>query len=157
MSCEDDSYLLGYPGNSRFKGIFHEIIFDEERSSVILLDSVFTDQYSLSIDPVSSAAHRYMIGQYMDPDFGIVSAGFSTQFFPNDDPRFPVYFNPDDKSLVLDSTTVQLMLDFYAYGPEVDLNEQVDAYQLRHGIDSLSTKKRYINTTPLGYDPDPVG
>lgn len=161
ISCEDDSYLLGFKGKTKFKGRYQELVFDGTKSSVFLIDSVFTDQFTLSASPVDPGTYRYMIGNYLDPDFGTVSAHFYAQFLPNNGPSNKTYFNSDKENIgliVLDSTTVQLMLDYYAYGPEVTIDEVVNVYSLiKDSRDSLNFYDRYINSTTLNYDPTLVG
>lgn len=160
ISCEDDSYLLGFKGKTKFKGRYQELVFDGEKSSVFLIDSVFTDQFTISSSP-EPASYRFLVGNYFDPDFGNVSAHFYLQYLPNDAPNNPSYFNRDKEnigSIVLDSTTVQLMLDYYAYGPEVTIDEVVNVYSLIKGSrDSLNFYDRYINSSELNYDPILVG
>lgn len=161
ISCEDDSYLLGFKGKTKFKGRYQELVFDGDKSSVFLIDSVFTDQYELSASPVDPHAYRFLIGNYFDPEFGTVSAHFYAQFLPNNGPNSKTYFNSDNediRSIVPDSTTVQLMLDYYAYGPEVTIDEVVDVYSLKKDHpDSLSFYNRYINSSSLEYDDNLVG
>ena len=160
ISCEDDSYLLGFKGKTKFKGRYQELVFDGEKSSVFLIDSVFTDQFTISSSP-EPASYRFLVGNYFDPDFGNVSAHFYLQYLPNDAPNNPSYFNRDKEnigSIVLDSTTVQLMLDYYAYGPEVTIDEVVNVYSLVKGSrDSLNFYDRYINSSELNYDPILIG
>lgn len=164
VSCEDDSFLLGIKGKTKFQGRYQEITFtDVNKKSVLLLDSVYTDQYEVSASPVDPYAYRFLIGSYEDPNpaFGTVKAGFYAQYLPNASPSSPAYFNPnkiDVANLQLDSTTIQLLLDFYAYGPEVTIDDAVDVYPLiEDHPDSLTFYKRYINTSALAYTPTPVG
>jgi hypothetical protein len=158
LSCEDDSFLLGIKGKPKFQGRYQEIKFDGLKSSVLLLDSVFTDQYAISASPANAHAYRYLIGSYTDPAYGVVNAEFFAQYLPNDDPDRPVYFNPTGEPLTLDSTTVQLLLDFYAYGPEETIAEVVNLYPLiKNTPDTLSFFKRYFNYSTLNYDPVSVG
>lgn len=154
ISCEDDSFLLGIKGKPKFEGAYHEIIFDGEKSSVLLLDSVFTDQYSLSADPISLPAYRYMLGQYNDPELGTVRNELFAQFQPNNSPTNPPYFNTANEPLELDSVTVQLLFDYYVYGPEQDIHERVTVYQL---TDSLTFFKRYSNNSITPYSATPLG
>jgi hypothetical protein len=153
ISCEDDSFLLGIKGKPKFEGAYHEIVFDGEKSSVLLLDSVFTDQYSLSADPVPVAAYRYLLGQYNDTDFGTVRSELFAQFQPNNSPSNPPYFNTENETLELDSVTVQLLFDYYVYGPVQDMHEDVMVYEL---TDSLTFFKRYINNSTTPYSSTPL-
>lgn len=153
VSCEDDSYLLGIKGKTKFKGIYHEIVFDGDKSSVVLLDSVFTDQYTISASPVNPYAYRYLIGYYNDVDFGTVQADLFASFLPNDAPSSPTIMGKDQTGLVLDSATVQLLFDYYVYGPEMAINENVVAYELS---DTLTFFERYINTTTVAHKGVPI-
>lgn len=157
LSCDDD-FLLGIKGKTKFQGRYHEIVFNGEKSSVLLLDSVFTDQYEVSASPVDPAAYRFLIGSYEDPSFGTVTTGFYTEYMPN----VPTPFNTDGEdpgTFDLDSTTIQLLLDFYAYGPEeLTIDDVVNVYPLIEGHpDSLSDYRRYINTSTLTHSGELVG
>lgn len=161
LSCEDDSFLLGIKGKTKFQGVYHEIVFDGEKSSVLLLDSVYTDQYQYAVaaSPINPFAYRFLIGSYLDPLFGTVSAGFYVQYLPN----VPTYFNSDDENpanFVLDSTTIQLVLDFYAYGPEVTIDDIIDVYPLIETPEDennpLNFYTRYITSSTLTYGPTPI-
>jgi hypothetical protein len=158
-SCEDDSFLLGIKGRPKYQGAYHEIVFDE-KSSVLQLDSVYTDQYKLSADPVSIAAYRFMLGQYTDPELGIVRNELFAQFQPNNSPNNPPYFNTAEEPLELDSVTVQLLFDYYVYGPEEDMHERVTVYEMSQPIyelaDSISVFARYFNYSTTPYHATPL-
>lgn len=154
LSCEDDSFLLGFRGKQKFQGEYHEIVFNGSRSSVLLLDSVYTDQFSLSENPVSAASFRLLIGQYDDPVFGRVRAEAFTQFQPNNNPSSPPYFNKKGEALVLDAITVDLLFDYYIYGSVQNINERVAVYRL---TDSLTFFKRYITASTVPYSGTPLG
>lgn len=153
LSCEDDSYLLGFKSKPKFKGRYHEIKFEGEKSSVLLLGSVHTDQYSLSADPVPVQAYQYMLGQYLDPAFGDVRAELFAQFQPNNSPTAPPTFNTAGKTVQLDSVSVHLRFNYYKYGPPGDMDEKVSVHLL---TDSLSFFQRYFNNTLIGYNPVPL-
>lgn len=154
ISCEDDSFLLGIKGKPKFEGRYQEIVFGGEKSSVLLLDSVFTDQYALSADPVPVAAYRFILGEYNDPDLGSVRSELYAQFQPNNSPSSPPYFNKDKESLELDSITIQLLFDYYVYGPVQDMHERITVYEL---TDSLSFFERYLNSSTVPYNATPLG
>lgn len=141
ISCEDDSYLLGFKGKTKFKGRYQELVFDGDKSSVILLDSVYTDQYDISASPVNPFAYRYLLGEYNDPDFGTVRSSLYTSILPNDAPSAGTKLNSPQG---FDSVTVQLLFDYYAYGPEITINPEVLVYELS---DSLSFFNRYENNS----------
>lgn len=151
ISCEDDSYLLGFKGKTKFKGRYQELVFDGDKSSVLLLDSVFTDQFAISASPVNSDSYRFLIGEYVDPDFGTVRANLFASFLPNDLSSSPTILSDPKR---LDSVTVQLLFDFYAYGPEVNIDPEVLVYELS---DTLSFFTRYINTSTVPYKAPLIG
>jgi Domain of unknown function (DUF4270) len=154
LSCEDDSFLLGFKGNTKFEGRYQEIPWNNTNSSMLLLDSIATDQYDISTD--NFFAYRFLLGEVNDPAFGVIRSEVFAQFQPDNSPANPPYFNSDRAILTYDSTTVQLQLDRYLYGPEVSFNEKVTVYELAEK-DSLSFFVRYFNNTPHDYNPIPLG
>ncbi len=150
ISCEDDSYLLGFKGKTKFKGRYQELVFDGTKSSVVLLDSVYTDQFRMFANP-SPASYRYLIGEYLDPDFGPVRAEVFASYLPNDGFPPTVFKAPAQG---FDSVTVQLLFDYYAYGPETNIDEQFTVYELN---DSLDFSIRYFNTSTVPYTGTPLG
>lgn len=152
ISCEDDSYLLGFKGKTKFKGRYQELVFDGEKSSVLLLDSVFTDQ-DFSADREDLAPYRFLIGGYSDPDFGNVNAHIYARYLPS----VPTYFNKDKETVEFKSATVQLLLDFYAYGPEVTIDEVVNVYDLENSDPTpIDFFHRYVNSTVLPHSATPI-
>ena len=154
LSCEDDSFLLGFKGNTKFEGRYQEIPWNGTNSSMVLLDSIATDQYDIST--TDFRAYRFLLGEVNDPVFGVVRSEVFAQFQPDNSPSSPPYFNSDRAILTYDSTTVQLLMDTYTYGPEVNFNEKVTVYELAEK-DSLSYFVRYFSNTPHDYNPVPVG
>ncbi len=154
VSCEDDSFLLGFKGNTKFQGRYQEIPWNSTNSSMLLLDSIATDQYDISTRDFT--AYRFLLGEVNDPVFGVVRSEVFAQFQPDNAPDSPPYFNSDRAILTYDSTTVQLLMDTYTYGPEVNFNEKVTVYELAPK-DSLSFFVRYFSNTPHEYNPIPVG
>ena len=152
LSCEDDSFLLGIKGKTKFQGAYQEIVFDGDKSSVLLLDSVYTDQFKFSADPVPVPAYRYLLGEYIDTEFGTVRNEFFAQFQPASYPA--PYFNTAKEPLELDSVTVQFLFDYYVYGKEQDMHEKVKVYEMSEAIyelvDTVNAVERYFNfsTTP---------
>lgn len=154
LSCEDDSFLLGFPGKTKFEGRYQELAWNSTNSSMLLLDSIATDQYDFSTD--NFGAYRFLLGEVNDPVFGVVRSEVFAQFQPDNSPRNPPYFNSDRVILTYDSTTVQLLMDTYTYGPEVSFNEKVTVYELAEK-DSLSFFVRYFSNTPHDFNPIPIG
>ncbi|HET9053115.1 MAG TPA: DUF4270 family protein [Cyclobacteriaceae bacterium] len=111
----------------------------------MLLDSVFTDQYALSSNVVS---HRFLIGEYTDSDFGTVRAEVFSGFLPD-----PLRATKLTAPTVLDSVTVQLLFDYYTYGPEMTIDEHVLVYELS---DTLTYTERYTNNSTVAIEGTPV-
>lgn len=153
ISCEDDSFLLGFRGKKKFQGQYHEIVFNGNKSSVILLDSVFTDHKILSAQAIATT-YRFLIGQYNDTELGPVRAEVFAQFRPDNNPQSPPYFNTKNEPLTLDSITVSLRFDYYIYGHLGNINETVSVHRL---TDSVSYGNRYFNYSTFPYDPTPLG
>jgi Domain of unknown function (DUF4270) len=153
LSCEDDSFLLGFKGKTKFEGRYQEIAWNNTNSSMLLLDSVYTDQYDISSEDFRT--YRFLLGEVDDPAFGVVRSEVFAQFQPDNSPVNPPYFNSNRAILTYDSTTLQLLLDTYTYGPEINFNEKITVYELNEP-DSLSFFVRYLNTTPRSYNPIPV-
>lgn len=153
ISCEDDSFLLGFRGKKKFQGQYHEIVFNGDKSSVLVLDSVYTDNQPLSVQGIQ-ATYRYLIGQYNDPELGPVRAEVFAQFQPDNDPSKLPFFNTKNETIILDSISVSLRFDYYIYGSLGNISERVNVHRL---TDSLSYSKRYFNSSTLPYDPVPLG
>ena len=146
LSCDDDSFLLGIKGKTKFQGVYAELSFSGDKSKVLLMDSVVTDQYNLA-----SNTYRLLLGEYHDPEFGTVTSSVYAQFQPND----PTFFDWENENLDVDSLSVQLLFDFYMYGPQGgDLDETVTVYRL---LDTLSVFQRYFFNSTAVYDPTPLG
>ena len=148
MSCEDDSFLLGFKNqNKKFNVRYQEFTLP---SSVVLIDSLITDNY-----PIFGNTYRLLIGQYMDPQFGTVKASAYTQLQPIDLSAIDKDKIKDPTlTFTYDSIMLQLRLDYYSYGSE---GEGVQSFTI-HEIteDSLSFFDRYYYNTTFGYDPTPL-
>lgn len=142
ISCEDDSLLLGFKGNSKFKGRIQEFTFSGDASSSFLLDSLNTHNSF-------STPQRFLVGQYIDPAFGTVSSTIFTQFQPTVTVKL-------DNSAELMSTKLQLLFDFYCYGPNVqgDINETYTIHRITG--DSISHSTWYYHNSSFAYDPTPL-
>jgi hypothetical protein len=146
MSCENDSFLLGFKNQSKqFNVRYHEFTFTDGQTSVMLLDSLITDHYSLA----SGSTFRLLMGQYIDPALGTVRSEVYTQFFPLSTNQMTGVTLAD-----YEYATVQFKLDFYYYGGNVDSQEKFTIHEL---TENLSTYKRYFYNSSLSYDPTPLG
>lgn len=144
MSCEDESFLLGFRNQNKKINIkYQEFKFSDEQTSVLLIDSIITDHYDLN------ATTRFLIGQYLDNSFGIVRSEVYTQFQPS------FYTQLDDTGMTYDSITLQLHLDYYAYGYEGDSEEKFTIHRITE--DTLSFFERYYYNSSVGYETDPLG
>lgn len=143
LSCEDDSLLLGFKGNPKFKGRIQEFTFSGDRSSSFLLDSLNTHNGF-------STPQRFLLGQYVDPAFGTVTSTIYTQFQPT------VTAKLDNSGLTLMSATLQLMFDFYHYGPSPTngINETYSIHRITG--DSISHSRWYYFNSSFSYDPTPL-
>lgn len=146
MSCEDDSFLLGFKNqNKKFNVRYQEISFSGNETSVLLIDSILTDHYSLS----SGSTFRFLSGQYVDPLLGTVQAKTFTQFQPS------TYGMIDATGATFDSAIVQFHLDYYAYGFSGDSQEKFAIHRITE--DSLSFFERYYYNSSFGYESVPLG
>lgn len=142
ISCEDDSLLLGFKGNSKFKGRIQEFTFTGDASSSFLIDSLNTHN-------AFSSPQRFLLGQYLDPAFGTVSSTVYTQFQPTVTVKL-------DNSAILMSTKLQLLFDFYYYGPssQDNLSETYTIHRITG--DSISHSLWYYSNSTFTYDPTPL-
>ncbi len=138
MSCEDDSFLLGFRNqNKKFNLRHQEFLLP---STVVLIDSIPTDNNFLG------ATYRLLIGEYQDVDFGTVRAEAYTQIRPT-------ILSILEAGSEYDSITLQLRLDFYSYGA---VGKNVERFTVHEIVeDSLSNfdGKRYYYNSSLAYGP----
>jgi hypothetical protein len=146
MSCEDESFLLGFRNQNKKINIkYHEIKFSGDQTSVLLIDSILTDHDHNDLN----ATTRFLIGQYFDNSFGTVRSEVYTEFQPS-------FYNAiDGTGMTFDSVTLQLQLDYYDYGFEGDSEEKFTIHRITE--DTLSYFKRYYYNSSFGYDPNPLG
>ena len=142
MSCEDDSFLLGFKGKEKFQGKYQELSLG---SSVMLVDSVITDNVGGTI--------RLLTGRYLDDVFGEVRSESYTEFYPSTKVQI-------DATSVLDSVTIQFRLDTYVYGSAGTSNEQFYIHELTEQLsDSIleqGTGFRYYFNSGITYNPTPI-
>ncbi len=142
MSCEDDSFLLGFKGKTKFNVRYQELSLG---SSVMLVDSVVTDNTELP--------SRFLTGRYNDNVFGEVLSEAYTQFFPLTDTIL------DETNAVLDSMTIQFRFDGYVYGSNGKTTETLSLHLLEEDmnddlfIDSLNFS--YYYNSSIAYNPTP--
>jgi hypothetical protein len=162
FSCEDETSLLGYKNpTSKFNLSYIDIPVE---SSVILLDSVRTSNFNAGND-----VNRLLVGNCSDPVMGDVNASFFTQFVPTS------YISSDD-SLVFDSVSVQLRLDYYAYGTAGETYQKIQIHEVTEALNALTTtsvtspvggqqtpqetsyysQRHYFNKSTAAYDPTPL-
>src|SRR6478735_4297842 len=128
MSCEDESFLLGFRNQNKKINIrYQEFKFTGDQTSVLLIDSIITDQYDVN------TTSRFLIGQYLDNSFGTVHSEVYTQFQPS------FYTQLDATGMTFDSVTLQLRLDYYEYGSEVNFDEK---FKIHRMTDTLSFYNR---------------
>jgi hypothetical protein len=138
MSCEDDSFLLGFQNkNKKFNVRAQEFKLP---GASVLVDSLVTDNRDRS--------SRYLVGQYQDFRFGTVRAETFTQLFP-------ATLTKIESSSVFDSVTIKLRLDFYSYGMLGESLEKFTVHEITE--DSLSYYRPYYYNSTIGYNPSPLG
>jgi hypothetical protein len=138
ISCEDDSFLLGFKGKTKFKGRYYEFV---PQSSVVIIDSLITDNHN------SPSVTSLLAGQYFDTRFGTVRAEAFTQFLPS--------FSDNIEEGVYDSITIELRLDLYTYGSTLDSEEKFTIHEITE--DSLSFFSQYYQNSSLVYNTTPLG
>lgn len=140
FSCEQESSLLGFPNpNKKFR--VNAVEFDLE-TSVLLLDSVRTSNFYYS-----SEVNRMLVGQYNDPDLGLVSSTAYTQFFTSTPSKLPA-------DAVFDSASLEIRLDYYLYGAPGTTNQSVSVYELSEGLSSEpNDRANYFNDTDIALGP----
>lgn len=142
MSCEDDSFLLGFKNqNPKFNLRYHEISLE---SSVILMDSAITDNMG--------SPTRYLVGRYFDNVFGEVRSEAYAEFYPVGDSIYR------ESSAILDSLIIQFRLDSYVYGSGDESTEDFSLHELQEALDTavLRLNKRYYYNSSAVYDPTPL-
>jgi hypothetical protein len=103
MSCEDDSFLLGFRDQvSKFEVKFQD--FSITKGSVISIDGIITDN--------NSSFKRLLIGEDIDPIIGDHTTMSFSEFF-GDGLKLA---EKVDHDYIYDSVVVQLHLDYYSYG-----------------------------------------
>lgn len=144
MSCDDESFLLGFRNQNKKINIkYHEIKFSGDQTSVLLIDSIITDQFG------SNVTTRFLIGEYLDTSFGTVRSEVYSQFQPS------FYNQIDATGMTFDSVTLQLHLDYYDYGFQGDSEEKFTIHRITE--DTLSYFERYYYNSSFGYEASPLG
>jgi len=164
MSCEDDSFLLGFQKNKRFNVGYREFTVGE--GTVVSIDSILTDNLS--------GTQRLLVGQYNDPSLGTVRTESFAEFLPVS--TLKLAFD-DDLGYEYDSLVMQLRLDFYSYGlvgsgeefgvhritedtltyrKDVVLQIENSSGQLVDSTVSSYGSNRYFTNSTIGYDFDPL-
>jgi hypothetical protein len=132
MSCEDDSFLLGFKDQvSKFDVKYEEFLIGD--GSVISIDSVITDN--------NSTFRRLLIGEDSDPIVGTVRAEAFAEFF-GDGLKLA---QKEDRTYVYDSVVLQLHLDGYSYGLEGDA---VGSYKVYPVTENLTYSKEETYPMP---------
>lgn len=175
LSCEDETSILGFKNpNEKFDIRYVDI---PVTSSTMLIDSVRSSNYYVSND-----LNRWLVGQYEDPEFGTITASAYTQFLPTNYPSTNKAHR-DTTYYIVDSITLKLNFDWYAYGaddgPESNLGmlQKINIHELTQQL-SVSTStsvnnntggqqiptetiynraNEYFTNTVIGYDPAVVG
>jgi hypothetical protein len=124
FNCQEDTSVLGFRNpNGKFKVNYVDIPLE---SSIYLRDSLRTSNYSYS-----GEVNRFLVGQYTDPIFGDVAASVFTQYFSAN-------YSKIGSTAAFDSVTLELQLDFYAYGSNSILDQDISIYELDEVMSSDS-------------------
>lgn len=140
FSCEDNEVnQLGYPNpNKKFNIYSVEIPL---QSSVVLVDSIVTDN--------ASSSANTMVGAYRDEVLGTVR----TQPYLD---IYPISTDSIKAGGIYDSVQVQFRLNFYAYG---FTGTKVHRFAIHELSDTLSyaNKNRYYYNSKVSYNPTAIG
>jgi hypothetical protein len=136
LSCEDDSFLLGFKGNSKFKGRIQEFVLP---STNLLIDSVVTQR-----------SGRLLTGQFDDPTLGTVSSIAYTEYRTS-----VASFIDAAKAMKYDSVTIKMHMDLYYAGSQTANEEQIAVHEITE--DTLTNLKTYYYNTSVGYSAGPIG
>jgi len=157
IACQDDdSTLLGYRSRAnKFKVSYIEIPLP---STVMTFDSLRT--YS---DPNQQIERRFLVGRYVDNQFGELTAEAYTQYGP----LVPTITIPE--TAVVASAFLVLSYDFYHYGGNeiatntftvhelLDSIPPTDQSELPLNIKRVPNYQPYYYNTTIPYDPTPIG
>lgn len=129
FACEEESTLLGYRADSRFKVNFIEIPIE---SSVYLTDSLVTTNVGFN--------NRTLVGSYVDDLFGTVTTTAYSQFLPT--------FRVDTLTQYeYDSVTLHLFFDYYMYGSGVTQDQRLSVFYLADTMALPELGATYLNRT----------
>jgi hypothetical protein len=145
FSCEEDVSTIGIKRpNPKFKVTYAEVNIP---SSVVLFKDIITYNNVNSNQSIEDGDQRLLVGQYTDDRFGKIRTETYTQIGP------PVLNAPISSATVYDSLVLQLKTDFYHYGSSAISAERIVVHEL---LDTLNNGN-YFSSTPLAYDPTPIG
>jgi hypothetical protein len=133
MSCEDDTFLLGFKDQvNKFEVKYEEFLVGD--GSVISIDSVITDN--------NTTYRRILIGEDTDPTVGTVRAEAFAEFFSDG-----VKLDQDGaRTYVYDSIVLQLHIDGYTYGLEE--GDAIGDYKVYPLVESLTYSKEETYPMP---------
>jgi hypothetical protein len=160
MSCEDETYLLGFINKSKFNVGYQEftIALDEgiPTGKTISVDSVITDNFS--------GITRLLVGEYNDPELGTVRTEAYTEFLPSITTKLA---SSTTLEYYYDSITFQTRLDYYSYGlsdvgqSDFTIHRIIeDTLSYIRPSDNDPTKlvfNRYFASSTVGYDAEVLG
>ena len=139
FSCEDPTSLGFENPTPKFAVNYVDIPL---QSSVWMLDSVPTHNFMFS-----GEVNRLMAGQYMDPQFGNISAAFYTQYFTTSGTKL-------DATAELDSVSLQLTYDFYTYGSPTNSLQTISVYNVS---EDLGMARGLAHNSEVDVQPTPIG
>ncbi len=146
FSCQDEASLLGYKNpNTKFQVSYVEIPIE---SSVLLLDSQRTSNLYIN-NQLYNGQSRLLIGQYVDDQFGKVSATAYSQFFTNTFTKLPA-------GSAFDSVTVQVRFDFYNYGSTSATPQTISVYEMDEDL-IRADRYKYVSKSEVQVKPTLLG
>jgi len=150
FSCEDESSLLGFKNpNRKFNVRYVDIPLTSE---VMTVDSLITDlRPTLNQSGQTQFADGLLIGQYQDPQFGNISAqSFASVYYAGTSAL--------NTTAVFDSATIQLRLNFYAYGFSGKKTHRIPVHEITGDTLTLFNGNRYyFNSAAPVYSTEPIG
>jgi hypothetical protein len=141
FSCEDENSIIGYPNpNKKFQVYTVDIPL---QTSVVLLDSVITDNKSLQ-------SFISLIGAYNDNVMGPMRAESYLQLFPTFTQRI-------NAAAEYDSVTFQVKLNYYSYGLSDDRTESFTVHAISGDSLNRTGGHSYYYNDRIAYDAEPLG
>lgn len=140
MSCEDDSFLLGYPSPNNKFDIFYKEFLVGENGKLFSIDSVITSNLT--------TPKRLFVGDHTDDIVGNIHSESFMQILPNGSKLL----TKSDHVYKFDSMILQLRVDSYSYGlTNTGTTNRYNIHKLTSGISFSSSNTTSFPTTDLEF------